>query len=86
MESDVLVVLCQDLGLVRGVNLLEGMMMGGKVEYYRLYGERNYRHQYSNEELAKLRELNGNEAYVLFNNSAMYHNVLRFKELIESRE
>jgi uncharacterized protein YecE (DUF72 family) len=56
----------------------------GKPKYFRLHGGRGYRHQYSDDELARLRELNNSEACVLFNNLTMYGDALRFKQLIQS--
>ncbi len=58
----------------------------GKAKYFRLHGGRNYRHRYTDDELARLWELCSGEAYVLFNNITMRNDALRFKELTESKE
>ena len=44
----------------------------------------SYRHQYSDDELARLRESRNGGAYVLFNNLSMYGDPLSFKQLIQS--
>jgi uncharacterized protein YecE (DUF72 family) len=81
-SREVIVALCRDLGLVHCVDPLENKAEYGKLKYFRLHGGRDYRHQYSDDELARLRELSDGEAYVLFNNIAMYEDALRFKRLI----
>ena len=45
---------------------------------------RDYRCQYSDDEMARLGALGNGEAYVLFNNISMYGGALRFKQLIQS--
>jgi len=81
---NVITALCQDLDLVYCVDPLESKSAYGKLKYFRLHGGRDYRHQYSDDELARLRELRNGEAYVLFNNITMYDDALRFKQLIQS--
>ena len=84
-SNEVITTLCQELDLIHCGNPLEGEMLHKGIGYWRLHGGRNYRHQYTDEELARLRELSGNEAYVLFNNITMHNDALRFKELIGSK-
>jgi len=55
-----------------------------KPKYSRLHGGRDYRHQYSDDELVRLLALSNGEAFVLFNNISMYGDALRFKQLIQS--
>ena len=81
--DDVITSLCQELDLIHCVNPLERAALSGKARYFRLHGGGNYRHQYTDDELARLWELSGSDAYVLFNNIAMYEDALRFIELIE---
>lgn len=83
-SKEVIVALCQDLNLVHCVDPVENKAVYGKLKYFRLHGGRNYRHQYSDDELARLRELSNGQAYVLFNNITMYKDALRFKRLIQS--
>ena len=66
-------------------NPLERRALQREIGYFRLHGGRNYRHQHTDDELARLWELSGNEAYVLFNNIDMYDDALRFQELIRSK-
>jgi uncharacterized protein YecE (DUF72 family) len=82
--NDSITTLCQDLDLVHCVDPFESKAVHGKLKYFRLHGGRDYRHQYSDAELAGLRELSNGEAYVLFNNITMYDDAVRFKQLIES--
>jgi uncharacterized protein YecE (DUF72 family) len=83
-SDDVIVALCQDLDLVHCVDPLENKAVYGKPKYFRLHGGRGYHHQYSDDELSRLRELSNGEACVLFNNITMYEDALRFKQLIQS--
>ena len=83
-SGDVITALCQDIGPVHCVDPLECKTTYGKLKYFRLHGGRDYRHQYSADELAKLRELSNGEAYMLFNKISMYGDALRFKQLIQS--
>lgn len=84
-SDDVITALCQDLYLIHCVNPLEKAAAYGKTKYFRLHGGRNYRHQHTDDELARLWELCVGKIYVLFNNITMYNDVLRFKELMESK-
>jgi uncharacterized protein YecE (DUF72 family) len=81
-SKDIIVALCQNLDLVHCVDPLQNEAAYGKPKYFRLHGGRDYRHQYSDVELAKLRELSNGEAYVLFNNMTMDEDALRFKQFI----
>jgi uncharacterized protein YecE (DUF72 family) len=83
-SDDVIATLCQDFGLIHCVDPFERKAICGKPKYFRLHGGRGYRHQYSDDELLRLRELSDGKAYVLFNNITMYEDSLRFKQLIES--
>jgi len=90
-NDDVILTLCQDLDLVHCVDPLESEAVYGPrikygVKYFRLHGGPGYRHRYSDDELARLREQSSDEAYVLFNNITMYGDALRFKQLIESNK
>lgn len=84
-DDDIIRALCRDLDLVRYANSLERAEGYGKLKYFRLNEGHNYRHQYTDDELAKLWELSSNEVYVLFNNITMYDDALRFKKLVESK-
>ena len=80
----VITALCEDLDLVHCVDPLESKAAFSKLKYFRLRGGRDYGRQYSDDELARLRELSNDEACVLFNNISMYGDALRFRQLIQS--
>lgn len=84
-SDDIIAALCQDLDLIHCVDPLETIAVYGKTKYFRLHGGHNYRHQYTDEELARLWELCSGETYVLFNNITMYNDALRFKEIMEGK-
>ncbi len=84
-SDNVITALCQELDLIHCVNPLERRTLSGGTRYFRLHRGRNYRHQYTDDELARLWELSGSDAYVLFNNITMYEDALKFIELIKSK-
>jgi uncharacterized protein YecE (DUF72 family) len=84
-SNEVIMELCQDLDLVHCVDPLERVALWGKPRYFRLHGGRDYRHQYTNDELMRLLELTRTEDYVLFNNLTMYDDALSFIELAKGR-
>jgi uncharacterized protein YecE (DUF72 family) len=83
-SGNVIAALFEALDLVPCVDHLECKATYGKLKYCRLHGPRDYRHQYRDDELARLRELSNGEAYMLFNKITMYDDALRFKQLIQS--
>ena len=84
-NDDVIMALCQDLDLIHCVDALERRPLHGETRYFRLHGGRNYRHQYTDDELTKLLQVAGDEAYILFNNITMHSDALRFIELAKAR-
>ncbi len=76
--------LCHKLRLVHCVDPLETTAQYGELKYFRLHGGPGYKRQYSDQELARLRDISEGGAYVLFNNVTMYEDALRFKQLVES--
>ncbi len=74
--------ICREIGLIHCVDPLERLPLCGDLRYFRLHGGPNYRHKYSDEELCRLRNLVGDNAYVLFNNIEMFDDALRFKNLL----
>ncbi len=75
----------QDLQLVHVVDPFKDQTLTPGFVYYRLHGRgQGYRYSYSDEELRELRRLlpaTAGEAYILFNNTNMYQNALRFQAL-----
>lgn len=79
--------LCAELGLVHCVDPLEKQSLYGELQYFRLHGGPRYRHQYTNEELERLKDkLGDRETYVLFNNLDMLHDALAFDRLMKGEE
>lgn len=75
--------LCEELGLVHCVDPMMSTSLYGKPRYFRLHGGARYRHRYTEEELAHLKEIATTEdTYVLFNNLNMFNDALAFKQLI----
>jgi len=77
------------LGVVIVVDPLKRAPLVGEIYYFRLHGlpgEVNYRYKYTDGDLRKLAEivksLEGEAAYVLFNNVYMFDDARRFKSTI----
>ncbi|MBZ5513697.1 MAG: DUF72 domain-containing protein [Acidobacteriia bacterium] len=72
--------LCEELGLVHGVDPFEQPPATPGLGYFRLHGKAGYRYRYSDEDLHRLAELTGghNPCYVLFNNLSMLEDARRF--------
>jgi uncharacterized protein YecE (DUF72 family) len=75
--------LCEEFGLVHGVDPFHQNPMAGPFGYFRLHGRTGYRYRYSDQELEQLREMAGRHAscYVLFNNISMLEDARRFRRL-----
>ena len=75
--------LCEELGLVHGVDPFHQSPVAGPFGYFRLHGRKGYRYCYSDRELEQLREMAGKHAscYVLFNNISMLEDARRFQRL-----
>jgi uncharacterized protein YecE (DUF72 family) len=78
--------LCEELGLVHGVDPFQQSPVAGPFGYFRLHGRTGYRYRYSDQELEQLREMAGKHAscYVLFNNISMLEDARRFQRLAHS--
>jgi uncharacterized protein YecE (DUF72 family) len=78
--------LCEELGLVHGVDPFRQSPVFGSFGYFRLHGRTGYRYRYSDQELEQLREMAGKHAlcYVLFNNTSMLEDARRFQRLAGS--
>jgi uncharacterized protein YecE (DUF72 family) len=75
--------LCEELGLVHGVDPFDQNPVAGTFGYFRLHGRGGYRYRYSDQDLEQLREMAGKHAwcYVLFNNIFMLEDARRFQRL-----
>jgi len=82
--------LCDELDLIHGNDPFKSPHIAGEFFYLRLHGKMNYRYQYPDEDLQNLLEqilaLN-KPGYVMFNNSNMKSDSMRFmKKLSEAEE
>lgn len=78
--------LCRRLALLHCVDPLAGEpVTSGDLAYFRLHGRGGYRYRYSDEELEEIRRRTGRSAnaYVMFNNTYMKDDALRFRALLE---
>jgi uncharacterized protein YecE (DUF72 family) len=80
----------EDYGVVHCVDPMISKPLFGDINYFRLHGRYEgrrivYSHNYSEEELTKLRDSIGGErsCYVMFNNKNMFENAQRFKLILQ---
>ena len=80
--------ICQKLDLIHVVDPLKASPLWGNMTYYRLHGRDGYRYRYTDNDLLSLRKLvpGGSTAYVMFNNTSMFQDGLRFKQMCERGE
>lgn len=79
--------LCEELGHIHCVDPMVSSSLHGKPRYFRLHGGTRYRHRYTQEELAQLKQIAITEdTYMMFNNLNMFNDALAFKQLIEGNE
>jgi len=78
--------LCRRLDLIHCVDPFQRRSVWGEPAYFRLHGKGGYHYKYSGAELKELRALVKpfREAYVLFNNTAMFDDARRFLALLKS--
>jgi len=77
--------LCRELELVHAVDPFLNAPVWGEVVYFRLHGGPGYRHRYTDEELASLRDrVRGARGYVLFNNLTMVEDGQRFRQVLKA--
>jgi len=80
--------LCQELNLIHCVDPFKARPLYGDILYFRLHGKTGYKYRYADEELTELEDLVGSlgvhstEAYVLFNNTNMAEDALRFEQMM----
>lgn len=85
-NKDILLHILEEAKLIHVTDPFRHMPLYGEIKYYRLHGiggkEVNYRYNYSDEDLLKLKKMVSEESYVLFNNIYSVKNALKFKEMI----
>lgn len=74
--------LCEELGLVHGVDPFQMKPVTQKTGYFRLHGRTGYRYRYTAEDLSDLSKMTclHQPAYVLFNNLSMWDDARRFQK------
>ncbi|EWG08263.1 MAG: hypothetical protein ASUL_01380 [Candidatus Aramenus sulfurataquae] len=82
---DLLLEVLRDIKVIHVVDPFRHNPIYGEVKYFRLHGigrgEVNYKYDYTDEDLYKLKEKVDEKSYVLFNNVYSVKNALRFKEI-----
>jgi uncharacterized protein YecE (DUF72 family) len=83
--DDLVVRLCEELGLIHCVDPFKNEALFGDMDYFRLHGIGGYRYTYTDDELKELKKKTGRKpAYVMFNNSTMKEDALRFIKFLRS--
>lgn len=74
---------CEELGLVHGVDPFQQPPMTKRLGYFRLHGRAGYRYRYTDADLGELLEMamRREPCYVLFNNMTMLEDARRFQRL-----
>ncbi len=77
--------ICEQLDLIHCVDPIKSQPVWGELKYFRLHGKTGYRYKYTDEELKELRSRIEKESdcYVMFNNTAMSDDALRFIQLLD---
>ncbi|MBC7327342.1 DUF72 domain-containing protein [bacterium] len=81
--------LCQELNLSHCVDPFKNKSVYGEILYLRLHGIGGYSYKYTDEQLLTLARLVASErkpVYVMFNNTNMFEDALRFKLLLEKEK
>lgn len=78
--------LCRELQLIPVIDPLQREPLDSTLAYFRLHGLGGYNYRYTDEDLNRLFALCPlrKDAYVLFNNTGMFEDALRFQTLVES--
>lgn len=87
-EDKIVKEICEEFNLIHCVDPLNRKPVFGKFNYFRLHGEYKngriiYYHNYTLEELKEIEKSSGKELnYIMFNNSNMFLDAIKFKDLI----
>jgi len=78
--------ICKEAGLIHAVDpFLHGLPVFGEFTYFRLHGDlHTYRYSYSDDELKRIIDMAAEVGYFMFNNSDMYNNAHRLKEILKN--
>ncbi len=81
--DDLVQKLCEELDLIHCVDPFKNKPLHGKSQYFRLHGITGYDYSFTKDELANLAVwIKNKPTYVLFNNTHMIEDALRFKQLL----
>ncbi len=85
-NRDILLHVLEETKFIHVTDPFRHIPLYGDIKYYRLHGigdnEVNYKYNYSDEDLFKLKNMINKDSYVLFNNIYSVKNALKFKEMI----
>jgi len=86
-KADEVQAICEELELVHCVDPFKARSTTKGLTYWRLHGIGGYNYEYSSEELARLSAQipSRGTVYCMFNNTAMWKNARRFRELLADR-
>jgi uncharacterized protein YecE (DUF72 family) len=75
--------LCEELGLVHGVDPFRSQAVAGRIRYYRLHGRTGYAYRYTSDDLRALALGidTAKESYVLFNNVSSLEDAQAYRNL-----
>ncbi len=76
--------ICEDLNLIHVVDPFKSKKLHGEFSYYRLHGITGYRYKFADEDLLKLKSMVKDGDYVMFNNTSMWDDALRFKAILKN--
>lgn len=76
--------LCKELDLVHCVDPFKTRVVYGKINYFRLHGQKGYNYRYLDKELNYLKKIVKPKitTYIMFNNVYMLQDALRFKQVV----
>lgn len=81
--DDLLRQLCQEWDLIHVVDPFVRHTVTPALKYFRLHGIGGYDYQYTDADLQQLREwCRGRRIYCMFNNTYMYEDALRFRQIL----
>jgi len=85
-SDEVVKKICKDLDLIHVVDPFKRKSLWGEFSYYRLHGMGGYNYKYSESEMDQLLHIVKDGDYVMFNNTHMWEDALRFKHLLLERQ
>ena len=81
-KDDTVKRICEDLDLIHVVDPFKNKKLHGKFSYFRLHGITGYRYKFTDSDLLKLKNIAKDGDYVMFNNTNMWEDAIRFKSLL----